>query len=77
MLSNQELFKKRLRWKVGTNKIIKFWGDVWCDNCNLIELLNIDFTVLDQPNIMVSEFINPNKKWNTTKLASFLPCHIV
>ena len=41
ILKNRHLFRKSIRWKVGSGTNINFWLDNWCANDSLVSMLGI------------------------------------
>jgi len=68
MLKCRDLLKQGIWWKLGRGDKMTLWFDNWMDNCNLIDLLNIQAKSIIDPNATVGDFINHNKSWNVAKL---------
>ena len=61
-----------IRWKVGNGRTINFWTDNWCSEDTLASTLDLDPANLPAADIKVSEFITPEKQWDTSKLRNCL-----
>ena len=65
---NRHLFRKGIRWKVGSGTNINFWLDNWCANDSLVSMLGIMDTSLINKSLKVSHFITTAHEWDVTKL---------
>ena len=77
LLRLRPFIKGGIRWKVGNDHTINFWTDTWCSEVSLVSMLNLDPATLPAIDIKVSEFISPEKQWDTTKLSQYLPNDVI
>jgi len=77
LLQLRPLIKQGIRWKVGNGRTINFWTDNWCAEEPLASTLNVDPVNLPEVDIKVSEFITPEKQWDTVKLRNCLPNDLI
>jgi len=66
-----------MRWKVGDGRAIQFWTDAWCAEDSLVNLLELDTSSLTEADLKVSDFLTPEKLWDTNKLRNYVPDDIV
>lgn len=71
ILSQRELLRKGIRWKIGDGRDILFWLDNWTCHCSLIELLGTSPTQVNI-NEKVSNYVLPGGKWDLEKLKNIL-----
>ena len=77
LLRIRPFIKQGLRWKVGNGRNIKFWTDIWCSDATLASILNLDLGNLPEADLRVSDFITPEKQWDTTKLRNYLSLDLI
>ena len=68
ILKNRSVFRKGIRWKVGSGMNINFWLDNWCANDSLLSMLGIRDSSLVDTSLKVSQFITSAREWDVTKL---------
>jgi len=61
VLRSKLLLRKGIRWKVGKGDWIMLWWDNWCDNASLVDLLDLDTSTIQNPELRVSDFITQDK----------------
>ena len=61
VLRSKLLLWKGIRWNVGKGDCILFWWDNWFDHTNLVELLVLDPTSIQNPELRVFDFITNDK----------------
>lgn len=65
-----------LRWCIGNGRMTRFWSDVWVPKIGrLAKLSNINIS--NEILWLVCWFIDNNGGWDTSKLNSMLPTHII
>ena len=74
LMSIREIFKKGLRWIIGSGTQVLFWKDNWCSQTPLLEHTIGD---VQNINIRVAELILHEQIWNVQKLKELVPVHIV
>lgn len=74
LMELRETIHKGLCWQVGDGTSINFWWDIWVFDKSLQDL---GFPNVDETDIKVSEYINPNGTWDTHRLTSALPINVV
>ena len=72
LLRIRPFIKQGIRWKVGNGRTIKFWTDIWCSDDTLASILNLDPGNIPDADLRVSDFITPEKQWDTSKLRNYL-----
>ena len=77
MLQTRPFIKQGIRWKVGNGRNINFWTDTWCSNTPLASTLGLDWESLPDAELRVSDFITPEKQWDTAKLQQYLPADLI
>ena len=61
ILKSRELLRKATRWNVGKGDHILFWWDNWCDNANLVDLLGLDASSIQNLELRVCDIITEDK----------------
>ena len=77
LLRLRPFIQSGIRWKVGNGRSIKFWTDNWCAEESLVTMLQLDPVSLSDPNLLVQDFITPDKQWDLPKLRQLLPNDII
>ena len=77
LLNCKPLPKQGIIWQIGNGNKVSFWHDNWIENKNLIDILEVDEATMPSPHAKVSDFIQPDKTWNLTKLNCILGSHPV
>lgn len=76
ILSQREILRKGIRWKLGNGNSISFWQDNWIGQYVLKELPGIDLNLVNN-DCTVAQFIDERKIWNLEKLSTVLPNTLV
>jgi len=77
LLHIKPFFKQGIRWKVGNGRTIKFWTDIWCSDDTLGSSLGLELGNIPEAELRVSNFITPEKQWDTTKLRNYLSTDLI
>jgi len=77
LLRIRSFIKQGIRWKVGNGRNINFWTDTWCADKPLASTLGLDCGPLSDAELRVSDFITPEKQWDTAKLQQYLPPDLI
>ena len=73
-MSIRPLFKKGLRWQVGSGKDINFWEDNWVFQYPLSVVVS---PVPGREQVRVCDVLDDSGGWNRTLLSQLVPPHIV
>ncbi|OMP01704.1 reverse transcriptase [Corchorus capsularis] len=64
-----------LKWRVGNGRTVRFWEDPWLLNVPLTHSLDPSFAI-ENPGVLVREYINPEGGWNMDKVFLDLPAEV-
>lgn len=76
ILSQREIIRKGIRWKIGNGHSTNFWLDNWVLKIDLASFLNKNINDIN-PHLRVADFITLENTWDTAKLSTVLPIDIV
>ena len=74
LMTIRDLFRKGLRWIIGSENEVYFWKDNWCSQRPLYLYAKNGIQITD---IRVAEFIRTDRTWDTQKLKELVPDEIV